>query len=228
MIERDAALGRPRRGSAAAIPWPAEPNATGGPAPRCRPSRKARSTAGCEGWRPNSRRGGMGSLKSSRPASFLSESAARADRPWTIRGFPPSYRSKEPGCTPRWRESGSVRGGSAPMRLGGRRTLGSVVPGSVIVVGPVVPGSLVAIVRVVPGLRRSAAPADIDPGGTSGSGAAAGRGARARGSVAAGRWSRPCRRTRRAAPAARAGGCAGERRSGRGGRHPGGTVVRVT
>src|SRR5947209_1595781 len=34
-------------------------NATGGPASRCRPSRKARPTAGCEGWRPNSRRGGM-------------------------------------------------------------------------------------------------------------------------------------------------------------------------
>ena len=89
--------------------------ATGGPAPRCRPSRKARSTAGCEGWRPNSRRGGMESLKSSRPASFLSESAARADRPWTIRGFPPSYRSKEAGCTPRSRETGSVREGSAPV-----------------------------------------------------------------------------------------------------------------
>ena len=29
----------------------------------------------------------MGSLESSRPASFLSESAARADRPKTIRGF---------------------------------------------------------------------------------------------------------------------------------------------
>jgi len=60
------------------------------------------------------------------------------------------------------------REGSAPVRLGRRRTLGSVVPRSVVVVGPVVPGSLVAIVRVVRALRRSAALAAADAGGSSG------------------------------------------------------------
>lgn len=74
-----------------------------GAGPPARPGRRR----GCEGWRPNSRRGGMGSLESSRPASFLSESAARADRPKTIRGFRPSYRSAETICTPDREGSGT-------------------------------------------------------------------------------------------------------------------------
>src|SRR3989442_14622264 len=199
-----------------------EPNATGGPAPRCRPSRKARSTAGCEGWRPTSRRGGWGRL--SRPG--LRPSSPRALPAPIVRGrseaFPLPIARRNRDVRPRSRETGSVREGSAPVRLGGRRTLGSVVPGSVVVVGPVVPGSLVAIARVIPRLRGSAAPAAGGAGGSSG--AAVCRGAGARGPVAAGGRCRPCGRTRRAQPAMRPGRRTGDRRGGGGG-HDRGAVV---
>ena len=157
-----------------------------GAGPPARPGRRR----GCEGWRPNSRRGGMGSLESSRPASFLSESAARADRPKTIRGFRPSYRSAETICTPD-REGSGRQPGSVPVRVGRTRPFGSVVPRPVVVVGPVVPGALVPIVRIVAGLRRATATAaTVDAArGRSGS---AGRGRAGAGGASGGGRPRTC------------------------------------
>ena len=161
-----------------------------GAGPPARPGRRR----GCEGWRPNSRRGGMGSLESSRPASFLSESAARADRPKTIRGFRPSYRPAETICTPD-REGSGRQPGSVPVRVGRTRPLGSIVPRPVVVVGPVVPGALVPIVRIVAGLRRATATAaTVDAArGRSGS---AGRGRAGAGGASGGGRPRTCVRRR--------------------------------
>jgi hypothetical protein len=185
-----------------------------GAGPPARPGRRR----GCEGWRPNSRRGGMGSLESSRPASFLSESAARADRPKTIRGFRPSYRSAETICTPD-RERSGRQPGSVPARVGRTRPLGSVVPRPVVVVGPVVPGALVPIVRIVAGLRRATATAVDAARGRSGS---AGRGRAGAGGASDGGRPRACVRSVRASSVVRSGSGGrrrGEDRGGYRGRH---------